>query len=157
MPVEKESRRILVSPGQTVRLFFEQGGSIVDIKSNPSLTTPFSLEQKSLNPREETRERLKAEYPDILFKYGQTRLDERATKTVGGEREGSEMNAFDARIALNNWIENAKNAGISDKDMEGLAKSLLNNYTFDRNVLRGIVFEVQAAIAEAFRARRKKK
>lgn len=154
---ERENRRILVSQGETVRLIFKQGGSIVDIKSSPSPTTPFSVEQKSLNPREEKRERLKAEYPDLLFMYGQTRLTERATKVVGGEREGSEMNAFDARIALNSWIENAKIAGISDRDMRNLTKSLLKNYTFDIDVMRGIVVEVEDAIKESFKVKKKKK
>ncbi len=155
-------RIIHIPRGQTARLVLEgksqgEGSVFIDVKNNPSSTTPYSVEKKSLDPREEEREQLKAIFPHVLFPYAAADLNSLSYKAItGGEEIGSQMTFDEAQANMNKWIENARKAGFSDKDVGELSDSLLREFQFNPNLIKGIGTRVKNLVKEIWEIKKQK-
>ena len=160
----EQERRITIKTGEKVRLVFEEG-PFFDIRNRPYPTTPISVEQKSFDPREETRERLKARYPNILLPHVKARLTQHGYRVVGGEGAeelSNEMALMESESNLRKWMENARMSGISNKDIQEETSAILKQISIGSPrigekspLINGINTEIQDMVRQAFDRKRK--
>lgn len=155
----ERERRVFVPKGKKVRLVLE-GGSIVDISH---LSPTFKLEQKSPDSREARREQLKALYPRILLPHVRARLDQHGYSTVGGEEISGEMGLMETEKQLKNWMQDARNSGISNQEIREETSAILEQVMIGAPrigktspLVNGIGTEISSLVDEVWGIKKKK-
>lgn len=121
-PEQRTEQRIFIPIGGELRVVLE-GGTVLDIR-NPKPTS-FVIEHRVLSPREIEREELKTEFPDALLGYAKAALDQHGYKFLGGEEISGEMTLMEKEQALRDWMNRAKSAGISNREILQGAEDVL--------------------------------
>ena len=119
---EQQPRRVFVPQGQEIEIIL-QGGTIMHIRHQPdALATTFRS-----STEEAQQEELRAKFPQFLGPHVKAVLDQHGYRVLGGETESGEATLMETRPALEDWMREAKAAGLTREEVLMLGETWLGN------------------------------